>query len=82
MVFFLSYLGGASNALIDCNNFLLSIGNVLCGAVQPVLDKLATVRGIDRVIFVTERNEVFQSGEVEKLGVLANLHALVARATV
>ncbi len=81
-VFFLSYFGGASNAIIDCNNFLLSTGNILGGAMQPVLDKLVTIRGIDKVLFITERNEVFQSREVEKLGVLANLNALVARATV
>ncbi len=81
-VFFLSQLGGTNNALVGCNKLFFSIGTTLRGAVQPVLDKLASVRGIDRAIFITEHNEVFQSGEVDKLGVLANLHALVARATV
>ncbi len=75
-------MGGANNAIIGYNNFLFSIGDVLCRAVQPVLDRLASLRGIDLAIFVTEDNKVYQSGEVEKLGVLANLHALVARSTV
>ncbi len=75
-------MGGANSAIIGCNIFLFSIGDVFCRSVQPVLDKLASLRGVEVAIFVTDKNEVYQSGEVEKLGVLANLHALVARSTV
>ena len=79
-----SDLGKAGLNLKDFHGFNARLGDVIRRCAQPILNNLAAVRGIQKAVLVTEgpSPQVFQTSDVDQLGVLANLQALVAHSTV
>ncbi|CAM9765674.1 unnamed protein product [Ectocarpus sp. 6 AP-2014] len=67
--------------LKDFMAFKYRIPGIVRKSVQPVLGKLVHVKGILRCVLVTETSETFQTAEIDQLGLLANLQALVGIST-
>lgn len=68
--------------LRDFRAFAFRLPEVVRKSVQPVLRKLVSVRkGILRCALVTESSETFQTAEIDQLGLLANLQALIGLST-
>eukprot|EP00752_Nemacystus_decipiens_P006490 g5843.t1 len=67
--------------LKDFRGFMYRIPGIARKSVQPVLGKLVHVKGILRCALVTETSETFQTAEIDQLGLLANLQALISLST-
>eukprot|EP00903_Cladosiphon_okamuranus_P008747 g8379.t1 len=67
--------------LKDFRAFTYRIPGIARKSVQPVLGKLVQVKGILRCALVTETSETFQTAEIDQLGLLANLQALISLST-
>ncbi|CAN0188804.1 unnamed protein product [Pylaiella littoralis] len=67
--------------LKDFRAFKHRIPGIVRKSVQPVLGKLVHVKGILRCALVTETSETFQTAEIDQLGLLANLQALISLST-
>ncbi|CAM9145840.1 unnamed protein product [Chrysoparadoxa australica] len=74
-------LGAGGLNLKDFHGFHYRLGDVLKRSIQPVINKLGLVRGVLKVVLVTENSQTYQTSEVDQLGMLANLQALVALGT-
>jgi hypothetical protein len=67
--------------LRDFHDFSFKMSEVIRNSVRPVLDKLQTCRGIRVALLVTDNSQITHStADVDELGVLANLQALLPAA--
>lgn len=74
-------IAASSLNLKDFRAFKYRIPGIVRKSVQPVLGKLVNVKGILRCAVVTETSETFQTAEIDQLGLLANLQALIGLST-
>lgn len=73
-----SDLGHFGRNLKDFHGFHNKIGDVIRTSVKPVLAKLQTHKGVLKVLYVSEDGSIASStSEIDQLGVLANLKALI-----
>eukprot|EP00455_Lapot_gusevi_P041811 TRINITY_DN4890_c0_g5_i1.p1 TRINITY_DN4890_c0_g5~~TRINITY_DN4890_c0_g5_i1.p1 ORF type:complete len:250 (+),score=51.87 TRINITY_DN4890_c0_g5_i1:139-888(+) len=68
-------------SLADFSGFNAKITEVIRNSVRPVLDHLQQQRGIQMALLVSGDTIIHSTAEVDKVGVLANLQALLGLAT-
>jgi len=69
------------NAVDSYSDFHLKITEVIRNSVRPVLESLAEQRGIDLCVLTSGDSVMHATGDIDKLGVLANHQALWGSAT-
>ncbi|CAM9853329.1 unnamed protein product [Phaeothamnion confervicola] len=74
-------LGSGFN-LKDFHGFHQRIAGVIRKSAQPAIDKLGLAKGVLKAVLVGEdARQIFQTEEIDQLGVLANLQALIGLST-
>lgn len=78
---FSNEIGSFSQNLQDFHEFHREIVDAIRNAVNPVLAKVQSQRGVILALLITEDAEVHPQTDVDKIGVLANLQPLISSGT-
>mmetsp|Transcript_6956 Transcript_6956/g.24737 ORF Transcript_6956/g.24737 Transcript_6956/m.24737 type:complete len:245 (-) Transcript_6956:94-828(-) len=71
-------LRGGGHNLREFRGFQYKIVDVVTDAIQPLLERVQGVRGVQKAVLVTDDSKLYAPVDVDQLAVLANLQAFLA----
>lgn len=65
----------------DFSGFSNRVADIIRNCVRPVLDELSQQKGIVKAFVTSGDTLLYSTGDVDKIGIMANVQALLAAAT-